>query len=295
MTRTHRSIALVLLGIILIGLMAEAGARFALGRMSRIQRRIDQEYRSSLALPRNTPAGKPTMLLLGNSLLLEGVDFDSLRSALAPRYDVHRLVIEQTNYVDLYYILQTVFRQGSRPHDVVLCLSVGQVIADDMRGEFTARYLDSAVVPSLARREHFDATTTTNYFFAHWSAWFGTRVELRKWLLGQIMPDVVNMTVVLGARPASNIPVSEVLLRSGPRLKELKALCDRYGSRCTILIPPTLTEDHAEDLAALGREIGIRVLVPVGAGRMDKSEFRDGFHLAPAGAAIFTAKLDSEL
>jgi len=33
----------------------------------------------------------------------------------------------------------------------------------------------------------------------------------------------------------------------------------------------------------------------VGAGRMDKSEFRDGFHLAPAGAAIFTAKLDSEL
>ena len=130
------------------------------------------------------------MLLLGNSLLLEGVDFPSLRGTMIPRYDVHRLVIEQTDYLDLYYILRTLFRNGSRPHDLVLCLSVGQLMADDTRGEFTARYVDAAGVADLAHREHFDATTMTNYMFAHWSGWFGTRAEIRKWLLGRMMPDI---------------------------------------------------------------------------------------------------------
>jgi hypothetical protein len=293
---TTRSICLVLIGVALMGAMVEGLARFALGRMSRIEHRIEQEYRGSLTIPAKTTSGQPTMVLLGNSILLEGVDFASFRSMMSSKYDVYRLVIEQTEYLDLYYILRTLFRRGSRPHDVVLCLGVDHLVGDNIRGEFTARYQDATDLADLVRREHLDATTTTNYFFAHWSGWFGTRTEIRKWLLARVMPDVGGLTTVLGFRPAPALSESEVRLKSEARLRELKTLCDEYGARLTIVIPPTLSkEDHAEVVSALGRELGIRVLIPVKAGTMEKSLFRDGFHLNSSGAEVFTAKLVSVL
>ena len=39
----------------------------------------------------------------------------------------------------------------------------------------------------------------------------------------------------------------------------------------------------------------MRVIVPVQAGVMDASQFKDGFHLTPAAAEIFTAKVNTEL
>jgi len=127
-----------------------------------------------------------------------------------------------------------------------------------MRGEFTARYQDATDLADLARREHLNATTTTNYFFAHWSGWFGTRTEIRKWLLARVMPGVGGLTSVLGFRPAPALSESEVRLKSEARLRELKTLCDEYGARLTIVIPPTLSkEDHAEVVSALGRELGV--------------------------------------
>ena len=234
------------------------------------------------------------MLLLGNSLLLEGVDYPSLRNALAQKYDVHRLVIEQTEYLDQYYLLRTLFREGSRPHDVVLCASVNHLIGDENRGDFMARYMDGIDIISLSRRKRLDATTTSSYLFAHWSEWFANRAELRNVLLGHTMPDMGDLTVVLGWRPAPKVTAEDVQLKAAPRLKELKALCDTYGSRLTILIPPSLKEDYAGVIEQLGSEMEIRVLVPEPAGAMASSLFHDGFHLAPTGAAVFTAKLEAE-
>ena len=168
---SYHSIWLILAGVCLIGVASEAVAFFGLHRISKIQHRIDEEYRDSLSLPAHSAAGTPTMLLLGNSLLLEGVDLGSLQTAVAGKYAVHRLVIEQTEYLDLYYVLRKVFRSGARPHDVVLCLSVAHLITDDTRGEFMARYMDAIDVAALGRRKHLDATSTSNYFFAHWSDW----------------------------------------------------------------------------------------------------------------------------
>ena len=290
-----RAVCLVLIGIVLIGFTAEAIARFALGRMSRIEARIDGEYGAAAALPAYSKSSEPTMLLLGNSILLEGVDLPSFRSTMSSKYDVHRLVIEQTEYLELYYVLRTLFRKGSRPHDVVLCLGVNHLVGEDIRGEFTARYIDAADLADLVRREHLDATTRTNFFFAHWSGWFGTRSEIRKWLLGRAMPDIGSLATILGFRPAPPMADSEIRLKTEARLKELKSLCDEYGSRLTIVLPPTLGDDHADVIRATGDDLGIRVVNPVKAGAMKSSEFRDGFHLTPAGAQVFTAKLVSEL
>ena len=109
------------------------------------------------------------------------------------------------------------------------------------------------------------------------------------------MPDVTELATKLGWRPAQPVIPETVRVKAAPRLTELKRLCDEHGSRLTILVPPSIGQDHAEVLASMGKIAGVRVLIPEQPGTMNSALFRDGFHLNPAGADIFTAKLESEL
>lgn len=147
-----------------------------------------------------------------------------------------------------------------------------------VRNPYTPRYMDIDDVAALTRRKGMDATSTSNYFFAHWSDWYAKRSEIRKVVLGRMMPDVGNLAVVLGWRPAPKIPVAEIEAKSESRLAELKELCSQYGSRLTIFVPPALGEDNSEALVRIGEKVGVRVLVPERPGEMKRSMFRDGLH-----------------
>src|ERR1700738_3272618 len=81
--RAHRSILVIVVGIVLIGLASETATIFGVHRLSKIMRRTLQEYRDSEKLPHYSASGRPTMLLFGNSLLLEGVDYPTLRNELS--------------------------------------------------------------------------------------------------------------------------------------------------------------------------------------------------------------------
>jgi len=292
---TRRSIFAILAGLFIIWAVAEVGTMLAVHRVSKIMRRITQEYRESEQLEAVSAQGTPTMLLLGNSLLLEGVDYPRLRNAMSDEYDVHRLVFEQTGYLDEYYVLRKLFRHGARPHDVVLCLSMTQLIGNGTRGDFMSKYMDALDIASLGSREHMDATTVSSLMFAHWSDWFAYRAETRKAILGAVMPDLRDLAVKIAWNQAT--PLTPEVVRAGaiPRINELKELCDEYGSHLTILIPPTMGENHADALASVSKDVGVRVLVPVQPGVLDASFFRDEYHLNPTGAALFTAKLQSQL
>jgi hypothetical protein len=293
--RTHRSILAIVVGIVFIGLASETATIFGIHRVSQIMRRTLNEYRDSEKLANYSVSGKPTMLLFGNSLLLLGVDYPTLRNVLSKNFDIHRLVFEQTEYLDHYYVLRRLLRSGARPHDVVLFTSVNQFIGNDTRGDFMAQYMDPTDIASLGRRQHADATTLSSSMFAHWSEWFAYRAETRKVLLGLVMPGMGTLALTLTMRPAPPVGPEEVRLKAWPRLRELKELSEQYGIRLTVVVPPSLKQDHADVLASAGKEAGIRVLIPEPPGAMQPSLFKDGFHLNPAGANIFTAKLQSEL
>jgi len=293
--RTHRSIWAIVIGLVLIFLSSEIVTVVGIHHVSKIMRRTTQEYHDSEKLQSYSISGKPTMLLFGNSLLLEGVDYPALRNALSAQYDVHRLIFEQTEYLDLYYVLRRLFRHGARPHDVVLCISASQIIADTARGDFMSRYLDEIDIVNLGRRQHLDATTLSSLMLAHWSEWFAFRAETRNALLGLVMPDMRDLATAFGRRRAPRVDPEEVRLKTEPRLRELKDLCDQYGSRLTIVVPPSPRQNNDPVLASAGNSAGIRTLIPEEPGAMDFSFFRDGFHLNPTGAAVFTAKLQSQL
>src|SRR5271168_369303 len=93
----------------------EAATRVGFTRVSAIESRTYTEYRGALAV-----RGSKSVLLLGNSLLLEGVDLDRLRALLQPEMTPRRFVIEQTNFPDWYYGIRRLLAEGSRPDRIVL-------------------------------------------------------------------------------------------------------------------------------------------------------------------------------
>ena len=78
---------------------------------------------------------------VGNSLLLHGIDRDSLRVLMGPNYQVVLYPIEGTTYLDWAYGLRRLFAEGSRPAVVVLCISTRHLLSDATDGEGFAHAL----------------------------------------------------------------------------------------------------------------------------------------------------------
>src|SRR5438045_3193304 len=137
----RRATRLLLTGCVIIALGAEAAARFALDRTSKMQQRVVVEYRAARQIGYDRREGRTHVLVVGNSLLDEGVQFDRVRTALDDQCDARRLVVEQTSYFDWYYGIKALLDAGARPDIVVVVLSPSQWVRPDSRGDYSAQYL----------------------------------------------------------------------------------------------------------------------------------------------------------
>ena len=131
-SRTYsQAILLALAMIVLLLACTEAVFRFGFSRISRIEGRTMVEHRNAIAIRPGTNA-KPTILVLGNSLLLDGVDFDQLKLQLEPWATPTRFVIEQTAFLDWSYGIKRLITDGARPNRIILCLNIPQFVANSI-------------------------------------------------------------------------------------------------------------------------------------------------------------------
>jgi len=173
-------IMLLLAGLALIYMALEVLSPKILARFSRIENRINHELAQAKQLNALND-GHPTVLLVGNSLLNEGVQLDSLRADLAPDYAVSRLVIEQTHYLDWYFGLRRLLAEGSHPSVIVLTLDPSQLASGFTLGEsFARRQMSIRDLPQVVRDAGLDRTTASTYFLAHWSNWLGDKGYVRQ-------------------------------------------------------------------------------------------------------------------
>ncbi len=292
-----RAIAVLLTGLFLYCGTLEVVTRLGFSRVSRIQRRIYQDLTAAKSLAPRASNEQPTMLVVGNSLLLDGVDRASLKKELAPQYQVTLLPIENTQFEDWYFGLRRLFAEGSRPSVVVVCLSTRQMMSRATDGEYFAYHLMQGRDLLAVRRESLlDNTMTSAYFFANRSDWLGSRAQIRNWLLQEIMPNLEHLIWFFPGKTPPMPPKDQVAAGTLPHLAALHQLCEANGVHLVALVPPTLSHDDAsaavQDSSA--RE-GIPVLIPLRPNDVTPGEFYDGFHLTPRGAARFTDHLASEL
>ncbi len=278
-------------GSVVILSVAEIAAWAGLPRVSRIERRIDREIAEAASIHR-VPNAAPKVLIVGNSLLLRGVDFQNLKGSLAPGIEVRRLVVEGTNYLDWYYGLRKLFAEGARPDVVVLNINAPQLITDAFRGDYSAyRLVSMGDLTHLARDAGLNLTQTTSLFFAR-SSFFGTRVEIRKFLLSSLMPGFQELQGHLTQPREWKFDPEFIVMHASQRLASLRALSQEYGATFIYLIPAELkpsTDDQA--LEEAGRQVSVQVLRPLAPGEAPAREFMDGFHLNPQGAARYTTAL----
>jgi hypothetical protein len=281
-------VALLIILAVSYGLV-EWVAWFGFSHISSIQRRINSEYMETLKI-RPVENGKPSVLLCGNSLLLEGVNLPGLQDRLDKGYSIHRFVIESTEYLDWYFGLQRLFREGMRPSCVMVMLTTNQLVRDSTRGEYFAYFLMSPRdILQVKKKAHLDTTTASNYFAAAYSPWLGAQSDIRKWILHRVLSHFTDMTDALHPPYPEIPPDSQIWSIVPDRLAALQKICQTYGSRLVIVVPPSSTGVKAELIQQCGRSKGVTVLVPFRT--LPPSDFRDGFHLNSVGNALFTEKL----
>lgn len=238
-----------------------------------------------------------TVLVAGNSVLLDAVDFPKLRNALADRWSSHRLVIEQTSYADWFFGLKRLYSSGARFDTVVMMLSPTNMLQNSVRGDYFARLMmrpqDFWQVGQMLGLHRTDAF---NLLVANVSAFYGLKTELRKVLLLRILPDFPKFTSRIVRFERADLREENVRRLGGERLVELRNLVEENGGRFVFAIPPFPGRSNASAvLAQVGAEAGIPVIVSIPAGEFGRELFRDSFHLNQRGSAIYTERFTPDL
>ena len=284
---------LAMLVFLLVGL--EAATRFGFKRISHVEARTSTDYLAALATRQGGPS-HPTILLLGNSLLLDGIDYDGLRRAMELRAKPVRFVIESTAYLDWYYGIKRLLSDGARPDRVVLCLNLPQLLGNGIRGEYSAFYLiRTQDLASAGREAGLDLTGISGLFFARYSMFYAGRNNFRNFALDTVDPAYRNILHGFTVVPGRDFSDAEVLAGAAPRLKKLRTLCSQYNVDFDFLLPPG-SGHGSQGLIEAGRRTGTSVLVPVPQNSWSVGWFqKDNYHLNHDGAAQFTGLLASSL
>jgi len=271
-----------------IAIAVEIGTRVFLPKISRLEGRVQREYAGAVAPP-NT---RPVVLFVGNSLLAAAVQFERIQAAFSDEFEPRRFVVEQTVYYDWRYGLRRLFKDGARPRVVVLMLNAGHLASETSRGEYSAYLLTtSSDIVDLCRDLRLHPTNAASMVVAHFSRFYALRSELRKVVLGRMMPQLPTLTARLTTVRAPYIADDRLRAVVRERALVLRDECSRYGARLVLAIPPALNFPQIVSVKEAVSEVGIETIVPFGPRDFRESEFSDGFHLNPAGAAKFTDQL----
>ena len=282
-------------GLIVLLLGLEVSSPFILARLSHTEQRIAVELKAAQKLQPTTKDGRPTVLFVGNSLLLQGVALDSLHSDLSPQYEVSRFAVEQTHYLDWYFGLRKLLQEGSRPSVIVLTLATDQLASHWTMGEaFAHRQMSTRDFPLAWREADLDRTTASSYVFAHWSNWQADKGFIRQCVMILTIPKFRD----LAARIADHSPhvsdPKDLMAAAQHRLPQLAELSREYGVKIVLLVPPTLRQDYSSEIQKIGETAGVPVWVLSPPGEFPRDYYMDGFHLNEHGAEIYTGRISQQ-
>jgi hypothetical protein len=241
--------------------------------------------------------GARHVAVLGNSLLLDGVDVPLLAKQIEPTLVPVPYFVLATTYYDWFFGLKRLFAEGMRPRYVLLGLSPNQLASPRTLGDYAARYLfQGGDLLEIARKTRMDGTTASGFFLSHFSQYYSTRRVTRGFVLSRTLPGVEQLlSDLLSAPREPQTPDPELSLLAAERLGALDQLCRVNGSRFMLVIPPTY-QNGAETIARIGSALHVMVLVPVAAEALDATYYKnDGFHLNDKGARHFTTRLATTL
>jgi hypothetical protein len=276
--------------------LTEAASLVGFDRTSRVQRRELSQRRTLIGVRDSEADDDPHIAVIGNSLMLEGVDVSLLRAKIAPTCVPLPYFVLGTYYYDWLFGLKRLFAEGARPRYVLLGLSPNQLASPDIKGDYSARYLfQQSDLIEVVRETHMGATRASEFVLAHYSEYYSTRETTRGFFMSRVFPGVGELLHSrLGTFRDPEIKESVLGPLSGKRLTALDQLCRANGANFIFVVPPSY-QKGAEIIGRVGRQRGITVLLPV-AEDFDATYYQsDRIHLNGKGSQVFTTRLAADL
>ena len=271
----------------------EISSDYLLKHHSETYVRVSRQYAEAVTARQARPGAAVPVLMVGNSLLLEGVDIKRLQDLIAPQIRVYPIFLEATGYYDWFYGLQRLFRQGSRPQVVVLGVGVNSFLADSVRQDYAPLTLfDLQDLLGVASDLKMDHTATSNLLLAHSSVFWDTRSVIHTQILRHTVPHYQELVMLLKPPPTLP-PPTQFHAIAYSRLQNLRTLCEEHGARLILLIPPTLySEDAVREMTIACAKAKVDSLVPIDPTALSAKFYQpDELHLNSEGARLFTSAL----
>lgn len=245
-------------------------------------------------------AGTPhTVLIVGNSLVLHGIDEQALDSSLGPGYEAKKETIVGSGYQDWLYGVPSLLDRGSHPSVIVLGFSPAQLVMDrppiarTTRMVWTARNLERYTMNA-----HVGLTAATNLILQHFSAFFALRDQLRQDSRKLLVPGYAAMSHdFFDGAPLKPNPTADITIAAS-RLAALDSACAARGVHFVFLLMPTRAIDDAAIepmMVEAGKRAGVPVLVPISNRELPAADQLDGYHLNAAGAVVFSERTAAAL
>src|SRR5712664_1051839 len=286
--------AKLLVGICALFLFAfEFFSDFLLKHHSETYARVSRQYAEAVKMRPAKPGEPTSVLMVGNSLLQEGVDLDRLKNLTSGQMRIYPIFLEATGFYDWFYGLQRLFREGSRPQVVVLGVGVSGFLANSVRQDYVPLMLfDMRDSLGVASDLKMDRTATSNLLLAHSSVFWDTRAVLRTQILRHAIPHYEDLVLLLKPQPAFP-PPQQFQTIANSRLEQLRELCHAHGAKLIFLVPPTpSSKDGVRELIIASQKAGVDALVPIDPTALSAKYYEaDELHLNPEGAALFTSAL----
>src|SRR5258705_13458093 len=230
--------AKALAGICAILIIAvEISSIYLLKHHSATYARVSRQYDEAVKM-QPARSGEPVaVLMVGNSLLLHGVELDRLQALTSASMRIHPIFLEATGYYDWLYGLRRLFRQGARPQVVVVGVGVNYFLKSGMRQDYSPMlFLDARDTLAVASDLHLDRTAESNLLLAHSSNFWDTRSAIRTQILSHVVPHVEDLFLLVNPRPA--IPEGQAFEEIAiPRLQRINQLCEAHGAKLILLVP----------------------------------------------------------
>jgi hypothetical protein len=291
----HSKVLLGLCAITLLGI--ELSSSFLLKHFSLTYTRVSRQYAEAVEMRHAHPGGSPSVLMVGNSLLLQGVQLDRLHSLTSDTMRIYPLFLEQTGYYDWLYGLRKMFREGAQPDVVVVGVGVNYFLMNGIRQDYVPMmFLDGSDTLGLASDLGLDRTATANLWFAHISTFWDTRGAIRSQVLSHFVPHLEGLFSLVTPKPS--VPERRQFEEiSIPHLQRLRHLCEEHEAKLILLVPPTLSsESEVSEMASTARAAGVDVSVPINPVSLSAEFYQpDGMHLNQEGAVLFTSALAKDL
>jgi hypothetical protein len=286
--------AKVLAGICLVLIVVfEVSSTILLKHHSETFARVSRQYADAVRV-RPAKAGEPiSVLMVGNSLLLDGIDVDRFQKLTSRKLRIYPIFLEATGYYDWLYGLQRLFREGARPQVVIVGVGVNSFLANSVRQDYVPlMFFDARDTLGAASDLDMDRTAASNLLLAHASVFWNTRSVIRSQILYHVIPHSKDLFLLLKRQPPIP-PGPEFQSIADSRLRRLRELCEAHGARLIILVPPTpSSDDEVHQMTLAAQNAGVDALVPIPPAALSTRYYQpDELHLNSEGAELFTSAL----